>query len=89
MLLGTFVNACVFGAAVAFLVGYGAMHLIANVAIAAKWRSFSIGLGPIRFFEFTGRTGRTLFALTFRGELLLLALLAGLLYALAAQFVIR
>ena len=81
--LGTFVNAWVFGAAAAFLVGYGAIHLIAHIALTAKWNSFSIRLGPIKFFEFTGRTGPTLFTLTFRGELVLFGLLGGLLYGLA------
>ncbi len=83
--LGTFVNAWAVGAATAFLIGFGATLLIARIALAANWGSFSIRVGPIRLFDFTGRTGATAFAFTFRGELLLLALLAGLLYALGAS----
>ena len=83
--LGTFVNAWIIGAATTFLIGYGAMLLIARIALAAKWDSLSIGIGPLKLFEFTGRTGATVFALTFRGALLVLALLAGLLYALGVS----
>ena len=65
------------GAVIAFLISLGL------VAICARWVSFSLKFGPFRLFEYEGRSGKVIFALTYRGELVLLGLVGGLLYAFA------
>ena len=72
------------GAAVTFLIGLTVVQLIALIAILAKRDAFSLRIGPLQLFEYEGRSGKTIFALTFRGELLILGLIGGLIYALAA-----
>ena len=71
------------GANFAFAISLSIASLIGMIAIAAKWGSFSIGVGPLRFFEYTGRSGSTIFAVEFRGELLYLAIAVGLANGLA------
>ncbi len=87
-MLQEFATAWLKGAAVSFLITITAIQVIGGIAILAKWESFSLGLRPLRIFEYTGRTGNTIFELTYRGELVLVALLAGLLYGLAAMFML-
>lgn len=71
------------GAVIAFLIGLTVVQLLGLVAICARWDSFSLKFGPFRLFEYEGRSGKVIFALTYRGELVLLGLVGGLLYAFA------
>lgn len=82
-MLQAFATAWLMGAVIALLITLTVVQVLGSIAILAKWKSFSLELGPFRVFEFTGRTGNTIFALTYRGEIVLLALLVGLLYGLA------
>ena len=78
-----FATAWYVGAIFAFANSLSIASLIGMIAIAAKWGSFSIGVGPLRFFEHTGRSGSTIFAVEFRSELLYLAIAVGLANGLA------
>ena len=87
-MLEEFVTAWLLSALITLVISVTAIQVLGTIAIVAKWASFSIGLGWFRLFEYTGRSGNTIFALTFRGELVLLCLVGGLLYGLAATFML-
>ena len=82
-MIQSFATAWFVGAIFALAIGFGVASLLGMIAIAAKWGSFSIGVGPLRFFEYSGRSGSTIFAVAFRGELLYLAIAVGLANGLA------
>ena len=82
-MIQTFATAWFAGAIFAFAIGFGVALLLGMIAIAAKWSSFSIGVGPLRSFEYTGSSSSTIFAIAFRSELLYLAIAVGLANGLA------
>lgn len=81
-MLQQFATAWLQGTVVAYLICLTSVQYISIIAIAAKWDYFSLKLGPIRFLDYEGRSGNTIFALTIWGNIILPALLGGLLYGL-------
>ena len=62
--------------------------LISLIAIAAKWGSFSVHIGPITLVEYTREAGSIVFSTSFAfgQDLLLVACLGGLVYALSILY---
>ncbi len=62
--------------------------LISLIAIAAKWGSFSVHIGPVTLVEYTREAGSIVFSTSFvfGEDLLLVASLGGLVYALSILY---
>ncbi len=62
--------------------------LISLIAIAAKWGSFSVHIGPVTLVEYTREAGSIVFSTSFvfGQDLLLVACLGGLVYALSVLY---
>ena len=62
--------------------------LISLIAIAAKWGSFSVHIGPVTLVEYTREAGSIVFSTSFvfGQDLLLVACLGGLVYALSILY---
>ena len=62
--------------------------LISLIAIAAKWGSFSVHIGPFTLVEYTREAGSIVFSTSFvfGQDLLLVACLGGLVYALSILY---
>ena len=62
--------------------------LISLIAIAAKWGSFSVHIGPVTLVEYTREAGSIVFSTSFvfGQDLLLVASLGGLVYALSILY---
>ena len=62
--------------------------LISLIAIAAKWGSFSVHIGPVTLVEYTREAGSIVFSTSFvfGEDLLLVACLGGLVYALSILY---
>ena len=62
--------------------------LIFLIAIAAKWGSFSVHIGPVTLVEYTREAGSIVFSTSFvfGEDLLLVASLGGLVYALSILY---
>ena len=78
-ILQTFGTAWLYSTVLFLLLGVFISMIFGTIAIAAKWESFALRLGRLKLFEYTGRSGSTIFCLEFRAELLALALVGGLL----------
>ena len=62
--------------------------LISLIAIAAKWGPFSVHIGPVTLVEYTREAGSIVFSTSFvfGQDLLLVACLGGLVYALSILY---
>ena len=70
------------------VVTYTTSLLISLIAIAAKWESFSAHIGSVTLVDYTGRSGSIIIStsLVFGEDLLLVACLGGLVYALSILY---
>ena len=79
----------ILGAIITFVLSSGVVLALAGAAVLSSWDSFSLALGPITFFEFTGRTDTVLYSVKSGPGLTLLALLGGVALGFSALKVMQ